>query len=98
MKVTFGCRLPAEVTIAGVRWRVFLGYYAKNHRAEIVATSSDGRRGQFVDGRANLVERELRLGISVPVGTVRYRIALAFAAEGRAVIEHSDDPDAPWQT
>lgn len=94
--VRFGCQLPAEVMIGQTHWRVILGYYNKGHRAEIIATSSDGRRGNFADGRANEVERLLRLGMLVPVGTMRYRIALAFAAEGRAMIELADCGESPW--
>ena len=88
------CRLPAEVMLGNVKWRISIQYYGKqSNHAEIIAESSDGKRGRFTDGRATVTEAQLRLGISIPVGTVRYRLALALAATGRAELGFRADDE-----
>ena len=88
----FCCRLPVDVALSGVTWRISLGHYGKGSgKAEIIAVGSNGRRGTFIDGRAEVVERALRFGVCVPVGTVRYRLALALAATGKAELEFGSD-------
>jgi len=88
------CRLPVEVMLGTVKWRISIQYYGKQSKhAEIIAESSDGKRGRFADGRATVIEAQLRLGISVPVGTIRYRLALALAATGRAEIGFGPDEE-----
>ena len=88
----FRCRLPVDMALGGVTWRISLGYYGKGSaKAEIIAGGSNGRRGTFIDGRAEVVERALRFGVCVPVGTVRYRLALALAAIGKADLEFGSD-------
>ena len=82
----FRCALPVNVTLGTVHWKISLGYYSKGRRAEIVATSSDGRSGHFADGRTSEIEHRLRNGIMVPVGTIRHCLAMALAADGRARI------------
>jgi hypothetical protein len=88
----FCCRLPVNIALGGVSWRISLEYYGKGAgKAEIIANSSNGRRGTFIDGRAEVVERALRFGVCVPMGTVRYRLALALAAIGKAELEFGSD-------
>jgi len=59
------CRLPAEVMLGTVKWRISIQYYGKqSNHAEIVAESSDGKRGQFANGRSVVTEKALRMGIS----------------------------------
>jgi hypothetical protein len=90
----FGCRLPVDVALGGVTWRISLEYYGKGSgKAEIIASSNNGRRGTFIEGRAEVVERALSFGVCVPVGTVRYRLALALAAIGKAELEFSSGDD-----
>jgi hypothetical protein len=88
------CALPVEVMLGAVRWRISIDTTARqSNNAEIIAVSSDGKRGRFVDGRATVTERELRCGISIPLGTVRYRLALALAAAGKAELEFGSDAE-----
>ena len=90
--VIFRCTLPVEVMLGSVRWRISIQYYGKqSNHAEIIAESSNGQRGRFTDGRAVVTERELRLGLTVPIGTVRYRLALALAAAGQAELRFGTD-------
>src|SRR5687767_4870371 len=83
---------PSTWHVGGVTWRISLGFYGKGSgKAEIIAVGNNGRRGTFIDGRAELVERALRFGVCVPVGTVRYRLALALAAIGKAELDFGSD-------
>lgn len=87
------CALPVEVAVGDDVWRISLCYYSKGHRAEIVAQSRSGKIGVLADGRSRSVESDLRRGISVPVGSMRHRIALALAARGLASLLVSEDDD-----
>ena len=79
--------------LGNVRWRIDIGYYSKGHRAEIIATSSDGRSGHFAHGREAQIRHALSAGIRIPVGTIRHCLAMALAADGRAVIMSNLDDD-----
>lgn len=87
----FRCALPVDVTLGSVRWRIEIGYYSKGHRAQIIATSSNGRSGNFADGREAEIRHALSAGIHIPVGTIRHCLAMALAADGRAVIKSDLD-------
>jgi hypothetical protein len=85
MQFILQCRLPVAVEVGAVTWKLDLAYYNKAHRAELVATGSNGKHGVILDGRSREVERSVRHPITVPAGSIRERIFAALVAEGKAV-------------
>jgi hypothetical protein len=83
------------VNLRGVEWKIELQYDGKGARAEIIASASDGRTGKFCTGRTVIVEKQIKTGISVPIGSMRYRLALTLAANGLAEVRDCVDRDEP---
>lgn len=80
-----GCELPTVVVVGGRRWKLGISYADKGRRAALVAECGD-RVGEFYSGRTRNVYAALVHGISVPCGTMRWRIMRALVESGRAVL------------